>query len=257
MSKLLQRIVGVVVLLLGFATASWAVQAPLPWSFVNGAGKGYSIKLISSSPEPGTGLHPGQSVEFKIDLSYELGVADEGSIVLVFQADSDKSLKPGSTQQHVDVKRGAGSVTLQDTLLVPEGVKEIRLFIPIVPKGMSKTSGEMILRYPVVTEVHSSTIGYPTVEAALADLHSHADLEFREEHGWTTANDTIHNTMWSFPPINNPAYPAAVKRMIVQDASGISIKMDVLCQASQSACDKLVEDFKALTERVRQSMQQK
>lgn len=131
--------------------------APLPWSFVNGAGKGYSIKLISSSPEPGTALHPGQSLEFQIDLSYELGVADEGSIVLVFQADSDKSLKPGSTQQHVDVKRGAGSVTLQDTLLVPEGVREIRLFIPIVPKGMSKTSGEMILRYPVVTEVHSST----------------------------------------------------------------------------------------------------
>jgi len=160
----------VVALLLGFATASWAVQAPLPWSFVNGAGKGYSIKLISSSPEPGAGLHPGQSVEFKVDLSYTLEVTDEGSIVLVFQDDSDKSLKPGSTQQHVDVKRGAGSVTLQDTLVVPEGVKEIRLFIPIVPKGMSTTSGEMILRYPVVTEVHSSTIGYPTVEAALTFL---------------------------------------------------------------------------------------
>jgi len=63
--------------------------------------------------------------------------------------------------------------------------------------------------------------------------------------------------MWSFPPMNNPAYPAAVKRMIVQDASGISIKMDVLCQASQSACDNLVEDFKALNERVRESMREK
>ncbi|HWS61584.1 MAG TPA: hypothetical protein VN325_02425 [Steroidobacteraceae bacterium] len=257
MSITSRRLIGVVALLLGFATASWAVQAPLPWSFVNGAGKGYSIKLISSSPEPGAGLHPGQSVEFKVDLSYTLEVTDEGSIVLVFQDDSDKSLKPGSTQQHVDVKRGAGSVTLQDTLVVPEGVKEIRLFIPIVPKGMSKTSGEMILRYPVVTEVHSSTIGYPTVEAALKDLHSHADVEFREEHGWTTANDTSHNTVWSFPPVGNPAYPSAVKRMAVQDGKGVSMKMDVLCQASQSACDKLVEDFNALNERVRQSMQQK
>jgi hypothetical protein len=45
--------------------------------------------------------------------------------------------------------------------------------------------------------------------------------------------------------------------MAVQDGKGVSMKMDVLCQASQSACDKLVEDFNALNEQVRQSMQQK
>jgi hypothetical protein len=252
-----RRMIMAMAFLLSFTTASIAVQPPLPWSFVNGAGKGYAIKLGSASPEPGSGVRVGQSVEFKVDLSFQLDVADEASIVLVFQDDDDKSLKPGSTQQHVDVKRGGGSVTLHDTLVVPEGVKEIRLFIPIVPKGMRKTSGELILRYPVVREAYSSTIGYPTVEAALKDLHSHADVEFREEHGWTTANDTSHNTVWSFPPVGNPAYPSAVKRMAVQDSKGVSMKMDVLCQASQNACDKLVEDFNALNERVRQSMQPK
>jgi hypothetical protein len=166
-------------------------------------------------------------------------------------------LKPDSTQQHVDVHKGNGSVTLQDSLVVPEGVKEIRLFIPIVPKGMSNTSGELILRYPVIREASSSTIGYPTVEAALKDLHSHPDVEFRVEHGWTTASDTSHNTVWSFPPVGDPAYPSAVRRMAVQDAKGVNLKMDVLCQASQSACDKLVQDFNALNERVRQSMQGK
>jgi hypothetical protein len=243
--------------LLGIATSSMAAAAPLPWSFVNGAGKGYSIKLISAAPEPGAGVRVGQSVEFKVDLSYQLDVADEASVVLVFQDDTDKSLKPGATQQHVDVHKGNGTVTLRDSLIVPEGVKEIRLFIPIVPKGMSNTSGELILRYPVVREVYSSTIGYPTVEAALKDLHSHADVEFREEHGWTTASDKSHNTVWSFPPEGNPAYPSAVKRMAVQDGKGVSMKMDVLCQASLNACDKLVEDFNALNERVRQSMQPK
>jgi hypothetical protein len=243
--------------LLGIATTSMVVAAPLPWSFVNGAGKGYAIKLGSASPEPGSGVRVGQSVEFKVDLSYQLDVADEASIVLVFQDDTDKSLKAGATQQHVDVQKGNGSVTLRDSLVVPEGAKEIRLFIPIVPKGISNTSGELILRYPVVREAYSSTIGYPTVEAALKDLHSHTDVEFREEHGWTTASDKSHNTVWSFPPVGNPAYPSAVKRMAVQDGKGVNMKMDVLCQASQNACDKLVEDFNALNERVRQSMQPK
>jgi hypothetical protein len=244
-------------ILLGIATTSMVAAAPLPWSFVNGAGKGYAIKLGSASPEPGSGVRVGQSVEFKVDLSYQLDVADEASIALVFQDDADKTLKPDATQQHVDVQKGKGSVTLRDSLVVPEGVKEIRLFIPIVPKGMSNTSGELILRYPIVREVYSSRIGYPTVDAALKDLHSHADVEFREEHGWTTASDTSHNTVWSFPPVGNPAYPSAVKRMAVQDGKGVSMKMDVLCQASQNACDKLVEDFNALNERVRESMRDK
>jgi hypothetical protein len=241
--------------LLGIVTSSMASAAPLPWSFVNGTGKGYAIQLGSASPEPGSGVRVGQSVEFKVDLSYQLEVADEAFIVLVFQDDTNKSLKRDSTQQHVDVQRGKGSVTLRDSLVVPEGVNEVRLFIPIVPKGMHHTSGELVLRYPVVREAYSSTIGYPTVEAALTDLHSHADVEFREEHGWTTASDKSHNTVWSFPPVGNPAYPSAVKRMVVQDGKGVSMKMDVLCQASQNACDKLVEDFNALNERVKQSMQ--
>jgi hypothetical protein len=67
----------------------------------------------------------------------------------------------------------------------------------------------------------------------------------------------VASLLWSFPRAENPVYPWAVKRMILQEATGISIKMDVLCQASQSACDRLVQDFYALNERVRQSMQPK
>jgi hypothetical protein len=93
-------------ILLGIATTSMVAAAPLPWSFVNGAGKGYAIKLGSASPEPGSGVRVGQSVEFKVDLSYQLDVADEASIALVFQDDADKTLKPDATQQHVTCRRG-------------------------------------------------------------------------------------------------------------------------------------------------------
>jgi hypothetical protein len=60
--------------LLSIPTTSIVAAAPLPWSLVNGAGKGYAIKLGSASPEPGSGVRVGQSVEFKVDLSYQLDV---------------------------------------------------------------------------------------------------------------------------------------------------------------------------------------
>jgi len=257
MHRLAKRMVGKVVFLLSFATTSTAVQAPLPWSFVNGAGKGYSIKLVSASPEPGTLLRVGQTVEFKVEVSYTLGIAQEGEVVLVVQDETNRSLLADGPQQHYTVKHGEGPVALQENFMVPEGAKEVRLFIPIRPKGVEITSGEVVLRYPIVTEANSSSIGYPSVEAALVDLHAQPAVQFREEHGWTTASDERRNTFWSFPPKGDAAYPAAVKRTIVQDDKGISIKMDVLCQASQSACDRLVQDFNALNERVRQSMQGK
>jgi hypothetical protein len=74
MSISLLKTAAALTILLGIVTTSMAVAAPLPWSFVNGAGKGYAIKLGSASPEPGSGVRVGQSVEFKVDLSYRIPV---------------------------------------------------------------------------------------------------------------------------------------------------------------------------------------
>jgi hypothetical protein len=70
------------------------------------------------------------------------------------------------------------------------------------------TDGELVLRYPVSNEVKSSSIGYPSVAAALADLHSRAGVKFHEDHGWTIAEDAAHYTFWSFPPAGDPAFPS-------------------------------------------------
>jgi hypothetical protein len=43
----------------------------------------------------------------------------------------------------------------------------------------------------------------------------------------------------------------------VQQGKGISMDMKVQCESSQSACDKLVADFNALNERVRDSFKSK
>jgi hypothetical protein len=196
-------------------------------------------------------------VEFKITVSYQLSVADKGSILLVVQDETNKNLLGDRKQKSESVKRGKGTVTLTDSFVVPAGSSEVRLFIPLVPQGMTNTDGELVVRYPVNDAAKGSSIGYPSVAAALADLHSKADVKFSVQNGWTIADDRSHFTLWSFPPEGDPAYPSAVKRTAVQTGTGVNMDMKVLCQSTQSACDKLVADFNALNERMRNSFKNK
>jgi len=237
-----------VFVLLAFACLSNAADAPLPWAFVNGSAKGYSIKLESALPAPGTPVANGQTVEFKITVSYQLSAADKGSILMVVQDETNKNLLGDRKQQSQSVDRGKGTITLTDSLVVPEGGKEIRLFIPLVPAGLISTSGELVIRYPVADESASSSVGYPSMAAALKDLRSNPDVAFSLQNGWIIANDRNHLTIWSFAPEGDPAFPSVVKRVLVQVSNGTkfnsSINMSVLCQSTQSACDKMVADHR-------------
>jgi hypothetical protein len=147
------------VLLWTVTSAGFAADGTLPWSFVNGSAKGYSIQLVSASPAPGTKVVVGQTVEFKITVSYQLSIADKGLIVLVVQDENNKNLLAGKPQRRQSVDRGKGSLTLTESFVVPAGSDEVRLFIPLVPQGLEHTDGELVLRYPVSNEVKSSTIG--------------------------------------------------------------------------------------------------
>jgi hypothetical protein len=227
----------------------------LPWSFVNGTPEGYSVQLVSAVPAPGTQIFRGQALQFKVTIAYRLSIADTGSIVLVVQDENNKSLTGDQPQQSQIVEQGQGTVTLTQSFIVPAGGNEVRLFVPLVPNGVEHTSGELILRYPVGHEARSSTIGYPTVAAALADLRTKPEVEFSEQNGWTIAADKSHFTLWSFAPQGYPAYPSVVKRTAVQTATGSNLKMDVLCEASKSACDQLMLEFQALNQRMQGSLQ--
>jgi hypothetical protein len=242
---------------IAFASLANAADEPLPWFFVNGSAKGYSIALVSASPAPGTIVGVGQTVQFKITVSYQLSVADKGSILLVVQDETNKNLLGDRKQQSQSVDRGKGSVTLTDSFVVLAGSSEVRLFIPLVPEGMTNTDGELVVRYPVNDTAKGSSIGYPSVAAALADLHSKADVKFSVQNGWTIADDRSLSSFWSFPPEGDPSYPSAVKRIVVQTGAGVNLEMKVLCQSTQAACDKLVADFNALNERMRDSFKNK
>ena len=141
------RVVATAALL--FAAQALAGDDDLPWAFNGPRSEGYSIDLASIEPAPGTPLLTGTSVEFRITLNYSLSISENGSIILVFQDEKNRSAKPDGTQVVQAVSAPSGSITLTDTVTVPKQAKELRLFVPLVPDGVSETTGEVTIRYPI------------------------------------------------------------------------------------------------------------
>jgi len=125
---------------------------PPPWTFNAPRAEGYSIDLASVSPEPGTLLRAGSRVKFTVNLTYSLSLARSGTVVLVFQDAQNRSAKAGEPQVSKTVQGPRGSLTLEDTLVIPQEADELTLFIPLVPEGIARTSGEVIIRYPIARQ---------------------------------------------------------------------------------------------------------
>jgi len=107
---------------------------------------------------------------------------------------------------------------------------------------------------PPLPEQPDSTIGYPTVAAALDDLRNRPGVAISVQNGWTVASDPGTSSIWSFPPQGHAAYPAAVKRQVVKEGNAVTIQMKILCQASKAACDDLVRAFQQLNARASQEL---
>lgn len=93
--------------------------------------------------------------------------------------------------------------------------------------------------------------GYPSVAAALRELRARPDAECGDERGWVVCSQPEARVLWSFTPADHPAHPAGVRREVVEKDGAIHLQMAVLCEAEQAACDRLVEDFEQLNERLR------
>src|SRR5262249_41816615 len=99
----------------------------------------------------------------------------------------------------------------------------------------------------------SAQSGPPTVAATLAELRAKAGVTVAEQAGWTVIQDGL--TMYSFTPAGHPAHPAAVRRTVFREADGAwSLKMSILCEAAQPACDKLAADFQELNNKMREDL---
>ena len=93
-------------------------------------------------------------------------------------------------------------------------------------------------------EDSGSTIGYPTVAAALSDLKARRDVKFSTQNGWLVATDPSGPTVWLFLPRGDPAYPSVFRRGFEnRPDGGTGMATALRCEASNAACDDLARKY--------------
>jgi len=106
---------------------------------------------------------------------------------------------------------------------------------------------------PPLPETSRSNIEYQSVADALTALRAKPGVAISNQGGWTIVDDAKNYVIWSFAPTGHAAYPAVVKRAIVQKDGMTGINMDVKCESTKEACDALVREFIQLNENMRAS----
>jgi hypothetical protein len=100
----------------------------------------------------------------------------------------------------------------------------------------------------------ASKIGYPSVAAALDGLRAKSGVKLSNQSGFTVIEEPATHTLWTFTPAGHPAHPAVVRRAIVKEGDDLFVDMDVKCEAAKPACDKLVAEFLAMNDRIRENL---
>lgn len=136
-------------------------------------------------------------------------------------------------------------------------------YLVVEPKDALPDTGNIsgLMRFLVITALAVSLagcatgreeiereFGYPNVQAAFAALKARKDVRMSVHEGWTIIDDTPHSTLWSFAPPEHPAYPAVIRRQLLDRDGGKVLGMSALCQGPRAACDKLVEEMRATSE---------
>ncbi|HTT10952.1 MAG TPA: hypothetical protein VMG60_08700 [Burkholderiaceae bacterium] len=103
-------------------------------------------------------------------------------------------------------------------------------------------------------------VGFKSVADALAALKTRpgAKISVTQPDAWTIITEQGGAVVWSFTPATHPAHPAVVRRAIVVGEDGLArIEMAGLCQAEKAPCDRLMKDFRDLTERSTRAMRER
>jgi hypothetical protein len=112
-------------------------------------------------------------------------------------------------------------------------------------------------RVAPLPESARSGIGYPSPGAAYRALRADPAIQFRNQDGWVIADDRGHDAVWTFSPQGDPAFPAVVKRQVVERNGQLALDMSVLCGASKEVCDDFVRRFQRLDEAMARDIQRR
>jgi hypothetical protein len=110
---------------------------------------GYRVEYVEATPKPGTPLSQGAQVHFAVTVRYVLQSAPKGDLALLFRDQrGDPVLRGHEVSQ--EITRGTGTATLSQDVVVPDGVWDMWLWIPVIPEGVRDPAGVLRIRYSVV-----------------------------------------------------------------------------------------------------------
>jgi hypothetical protein len=79
--------------------------------------------------------------------------------------------------------------------------------------------------------------------------------EVHRDKGYVALHDKARATTWTFTVAGHPAHPSAVCRRPVQDGDRLRIEMGVSCGATEAECEKLVNAFEEMNQRMIQELE--
>ena len=77
---------------------------------------------------------------------------------------------------------------------------------------------------------------------------------FRDK-SYVAVNDAAKGTVWTFTVPGHPAHPSVVCRRPVQEGAQMRLEMNVQCNAAEAECQKLVQGFQELNQRMIREME--
>jgi hypothetical protein len=136
------------------------------------------------------------------------------------------------------------------------GANMRKAFLTIVPAILAATcAGAQPAQSPA--DVRAPAEEYPSVAAALEAIRTKSGAKVTIQSGWTVVQDEASTTVWSFTPPSHPAYPAALRRSIVEHDGAFVVKSDAMCEAEKSACDQLMAEVHELDQRMIEASKKK
>ena len=123
--------------------------------------------------------------------------------------------------------------------------------------ALAATAARVSAQDDTRVEWFPTTVDYISAAEAREGVRNNPDARFETQDGWTIARDTARRTVWAFVPKDDPAYPAVVRRIVVERNSQVRVDMHVLCDADKAICDDLRRQFRELNEDIARLMQQR
>ena len=102
-----------------------------------------------------------------------------------------------------------------------------------------------------LSESPAVNIPYESPAAALSALRLRRDIVETENGEWWILNDSAENSLWSITKPGHFAHPTAVLRRTFEHNGQVFIGMDVKCGSSKANCDRVVQQYIELNNKIK------